>query len=434
MAGKPRFEDGIEAPYPLKRYFRTRIVPLLLLFVAVLVAATTASTRSVLEGVYLRLAVKRAEGISQGVRRTAPEAWERLMTGLPLDADQRAALTDAFADEQKEFKVAHLKVYDTRRVTIFADDPAQMGKMETGPALARVIAGGVPGLVAQTEPDGTELYELYVPLHDAGQLAAVYELYEPVTDLDRILVQAQTPMILYPGLALVLLLLSLTVLIRRAQGDIDARTSLINTLRRRLESLVSRSAVRAVHDAGDHSRIPSRYEDCTLFYSDIRDFTGYSEKHSPAEVVDFLNELMTIQVQAVLRHDGDVDKMIGDAVLARFQGPDKERRALDAALEIQRSLPGQGFPRGIGIGLYSGRVIAGGIGTRGRQDYTIIGDAVNVSARLCSLAREGQIVADAETLATAGGDDFGPPGPVIVKGRTNELLVRTWPRDETRQP
>lgn len=418
--------EAVHAPYPLRRTFRRRVVPLLVVFVLALAVTTAMSTRSVLQGVYLDLAEKRAEGIARGVSRAVPEVWRRWMAGEDLDILEITALAGAFSDEQKEFKVEHLKVYDTQRVTIYADDPDLMGRTETGQALARVLESGQSGLVAKTEPGGERLYELYVPFKQNGQLAAVFELYEPVADLNQILVRALTPVVVYPGLALVLLLLSLTVLIRRAQRDIDDRTTLINALRARLESLVSRDAVRAVHEAGAAGRIASRYEDCTLLYSDIRDFTGYSEEHSPAEVVDLLNGLMGLQVEAVLRHGGDVDKMIGDAVLARFQGEGRERRALDAALDVQRSLAKRDFPRPVGIGVYSGRVIAGGVGPEGRQDYTIIGDAVNVSARLCSLARAGEIVADSATLDAAGETGFGEEKPVSVKGRKAEIAVRVW--------
>jgi len=427
MVKQNRVQEGLETPYPLKRYFHRRIIPLLVVFIAALLISTSMSTRSVLEGVYLQLAMKRAEGIAQGVQRALPGIWEHWMAGQTLASEEIDALALAFSDEQKEFKVTHLKVYDKEKIILYADDRSLMGQFETGAALADVLETGQAGLVSKTEPDGTELYELYVPFTVDGHLEAVFELYEPVSNLNLILFQALTPVLLYPGILFLVLTLSLWVLIRRAQGDIDTRTHTINSLRQRLESLVSQSAVRAVRDAGPDQRIASQYVDCTLLYSDIRDFTGFSEKHSPAEVVAFLNDLMGLQVEIILRHGGDVDKMIGDAVLARFQDQGMEQRALAAAVEIQTRLPEGGFPRGIGIGIYSGRVIAGGIGLRDRLDYTIIGDTVNVSARLCSLAKAGQVVADSATLDLGGDEGFGPQKPVMVKGRTSELLVRIWP-------
>jgi len=146
-------------------------------------------------------------------------------------------------------------------------------------------------------------------------------------------------------------------------------------------------------------------------------------------VVWFLNELMGIQVAAVEAHGGDVDKMIGDALLARFDGRDAEARALAAARDVQAELARANLPRPVGIGVYTGEVISGAVGSARRRDFTVIGDGVNVAARLCSAAAAGEIVADADTLATAGGtaaDGFGPEEAISVKGRREPVRVRRY--------
>ena len=116
--------------------------------------------------------------------------------------------------------------------------------------------------------------------------------------------------------------------------------------------------------------------------------------------------------------------MIGDAVLARFHGSDGAARAVDAALAMQVAIRSSGLPRGIGVGLFSGPVVAGLIGSGDRPDYTVVGDSVNSAARLCAAAREGEIIADSKTAAQAPTAAFGPAEPIRVKGRAGVLTVR----------
>ncbi|OSM06975.1 adenylate/guanylate cyclase domain-containing protein [Magnetofaba australis] len=424
---QPDIDFGaLKEPYPiLTRYYR-RIVPLLLIFIGVLVITTGLATQHAQEDIYLNMATIRAKGIAEGVKRITPAPWNRLMSGKHLSDAELQALEKAFKDECDEFRVDKLKVYGLDHQTVFATDPALIGKVESGPVLEKILQTGQAHIKLENEPQGESYYELYVPLESDGKIIAVFELYEPASMFNAILWQAIQPIIIYPSLLLLVMIFSQGIIMRSAQEDIDQRTRAINTLQERLESFVSKSAVDAArhHDGG--GGIPSVQVTCALLYSDIRSFTSYSEQHTPAEVVDFLNEIMTMQVDAIHANGGDVDKMIGDAVLARFQGPGKERDAVLAAMEIQKRMAGAQFPRGIGIGVYSGNVISGGIGTENRQDFTIIGDAVNVSARLCSLAESGEIVVDDATLTTAGVAGFAGQEEVSVKGRSGKLLV--WRR------
>ena len=235
------------------------------------------------------------------------------------------------------------------------------------------------------------------------------------------------PAIAVPGLLLALLFWGLDRLMSHAQADINHRAGLIADLRSKLERLVSGSAVDAATGSVGKGEIPSERIRCSLFYSDIRDFTGFSESRDPAEVMDFLNGLMDLQVKAIVAEGGDVDKMIGDAVLARFDGDGAEARAVSSALAVLEHVAAGNFPRDVGIGIYSGEVISGAIGGETRMDFTVIGDSVNTAARLCSAATAGEVVVDAETLERAGMvDGFGPPEEISVKGRREPLRVQRW--------
>ncbi len=417
-----------DRPFPLLRRFRRRIVPGLLAFVLLLVGLTALAAREVMREIYLDLAQRRADVIARAVSAAAPEAWTRFLDARLAadDADAlSAALRRAFAAEVEQLGLVKLKVYDLERRTIYSTQPEGIGKVEAGAALRGVIEQARSSAVAVTEPDGAELYELYVPLIGPdGKVQAVFELYEPIDRLNAILARAARMPVIVPGVLMAALVLALWHLVRRAQGDIDARTDALNTLRRRLETFMSASAQAAARGTGPDEAIPSRKVALTLLYSDVRGFTGYAESNPPEAVVGFLNRLMAIQVGAVRRHDGDVDKLIGDAVLARFDGAGAPARAIAAARAIHAGVEEAGLPRRVGIGVYSGEVISGAIGPAERRDFTVIGDSVNIAARLCAAAAAGETVADAASVAAAADAGFGPAEALQVKGRSEKIAVR----------
>ncbi|NQV56248.1 MAG: adenylate/guanylate cyclase domain-containing protein [Rhodospirillales bacterium] len=416
----------VDTAYPLKRHFMRRILPGLLLLIFFASAITYGSARWTVEKVYLELARQRAEVIAASVKREAPDAWARLRTGRLAPGDN-ARLRTAFGNEAEELKLMALKVYDLAGRVLYSTDPASLGKLETGKALRSVVADMKSSLVRKDE-GGNSLIELYVPYLDQnGQLAAVFELYEPVGYLDGILLRSGLIVSLVPAALFLLLAAAAAILVGRAQRHIDGRAHDLIQLKERLESFVSSSAVNAAREGGV---IPSERVRITLLYSDARDFTGYSEANPPERVVWYLNELMTIQVDAIGAQGGDVDKMIGDALLARFTGRGAEGRALAAARAILGEVARAELPRLVGIGIYTGDVISGAIGPTDRRDFTVIGDGVNVSARLCSAAAAGEIVADEATVAADNGAEWEPPFGAVealtVKGRLDPVAARRW--------
>jgi adenylate cyclase len=411
-----------EQPFPLQRHFRRRIVPFLVLFIAVLAGLTVYGTRQATEAIYLDFAQRRADTIARAVSAAAPAAWLDLMAGRNTDSP---ALRQAFADEVHELKLLRLKVYDLRRRTIYDSVPEGIGKIEEGPVLRAAIEHAGPSAIPRVEPDGTSVYELYVPLlDDRGRVQAVFELYEPIDRLDGILARATAVPLVVPVVLMALLVAALWRLVNRAQGDIDARTRAMVTLRRRIESFVSVRATEAARGTDSGGLIPSRRLVLSLLYSDVRAFTGFAEGNSPEAVVEFLNRLMTIQVQAVREHGGDVDKLIGDALLAHFGGDDATERAVATARAILTACAAADLPRKVGIGVFTGEVVAGAIGPAERRDYTVVGDSVNVAARLCAAASGGELVVAAVDLAD--GDDIAEVETLYVKGRHEPLLVRRW--------
>lgn len=417
----------LDQPFPLKSLFRRRFVPALIGFIGIFLVLIGFTNKQTVESIYLELAQRRAQTIARALAEHAPVAWDALMSGkmasdLASSADAEA-LTKAFGDEVKALNLLELKIYDLERIVLYATHPEEIGSTENGDALRNVIKRLTPGIVTKPIADGSEQYELYVPVFDsAGTLRSVFELYEPVGYLNAILLRAAIPIVGFSGLLLLLLGLALNKLVNRAQADIDLRTTAINVLRRRIESFVSSTAVNAAKSADASGEIPSRAITTTLFFSDIRDFTGFAEQNTPQVVVDFLNDLMTLQVDKLKKFGGDVDKMIGDAILARFDGADANARALAAAREILKAVKHGSYPRSIGIGVYEGEVISGAIGPEDRRDFTVIGDTVNIAARLCAAAGAGELVTDAKIA----NNDFGSAESIHVKGRQQALSVRRW--------
>ncbi len=156
-----------------------------------------------------------------------------------------------------------------------------------------------------------------------------------------------------------------------------------------------------------------------VLFSDIRGFTSLSERMSPDEIAGLLTDYFTEMVEIVFRHGGTLDKFMGDALMALWGAPiarvDDADRAARVAIAMQQALGRlnerwvrQGRPAlSIGIGLNVGEVFAGNIGSQRRLEYTVIGDAVNIAARLCSEAGPGEILI-AEPLYAA----LGQPPPV----------------------
>jgi adenylate cyclase len=178
----------------------------------------------------------------------------------------------------------------------------------------------------------------------------------------------------------------------------------------------------------------------TILFADLRGFTTLSEQLGPPALLALLNRYLDRMSAEIEREGGVIDKFIGDAIMALFGAPvtqaDAADRALAAALAMERALvalnaelAGEGRPPlAVGIGINTARVIAGNIGSHRRLNYSVIGDGVNVAARLQSLTRTPEyrtnILLSAATLAAArGGFRTRSLGEVMVKGRIEPVAL-----------
>ena len=178
---------------------------------------------------------------------------------------------------------------------------------------------------------------------------------------------------------------------------------------------------------------------CTFLFTDLRGFTSLSESVSPEQVTYIMNKVLTAQQLAVQKHGGMVDKYIGDAMMAIFNAPldlqNHSKVALDCAVDIlqniedlNKELEADGLPNiAIGIGVNSGEAIIGNMGSESRFDYTAIGDAVNIAARLESATKEkGVNLLIGEQTEVYCGYHLQPLKPIMVKGKAKELKIFTW--------
>lgn len=418
---------ALDAPYPLLRRFRRRIVPGAALFVVLAAIMLGYTVNRVIERVYLEIAEVRANAILRSIQAALPATAATLAAGKLADGDVRA-LQGFVAGLAADTRLQRLKIYDLSRRVLFSSTVAEIGGTEDNPALRAVIASRVRRLVDHRERDGTRVYELYVPLvSPEGRFHSVMELYEPTEFLDRTVAAEVWPPIALAAALFVALFAALYFIVRRGQADITARTEALGGLRRRLERFVSASAVGAVH-AAKGGPVASRRVEATLLYADVRGFTSYAEANEPERVIALLNAVLAIEIDAVGGNGGDVDKMIGDALLARFAGEGRQKRALRAAAGILAGVRAANLPRGIGIGVYDGTVIVGALGPEKRQDFTVIGDAVNTAARLCSAAKEGELVADVGTLRAAGWP-VAAEEVIVAKGKQVAVIAGRYATD-----
>jgi adenylate cyclase len=186
------------------------------------------------------------------------------------------------------------------------------------------------------------------------------------------------------------------------------------------------------------ARLGGQRREMSVLFSDIRGFTTVSEKGEPEEIVYMLNEYFTRMVEVVFQHKGTVDKFVGDMVMALFGAPLEDPRhaehAVEAALDMIEELEklnvkwkAEGRPSlDIGIGINSGPMIAGNIGSDQIMSYTVIGDAVNLGSRLESLNKQYGtriIISDATRAHLSGSYNFRPLGDVVVKGKTKPVAI-----------
>jgi len=178
----------------------------------------------------------------------------------------------------------------------------------------------------------------------------------------------------------------------------------------------------------------SQLNECTVFNSDIRGFTRMSDGAQPQGIVDMLNEYFELMVEVLFKYEGTLDKFMGDGIMALFGAPvthpDDPVRSVQTALEmmdvlgqLNRKRVGRGeTPLAIGIGIHTGPLVAGYVGSSKALSYTVIGDTANTSARLCGIAEAGQVIVSETTAARLSNRfEMQELPPAKLKGKERPL-------------
>ncbi len=195
-----------------------------------------------------------------------------------------------------------------------------------------------------------------------------------------------------------------------------------------VQKYVSKSTAEMLENikTGEFTSGPQR-KNITVFFSDIRGFTTFSEKHDPLIVVDRLNELFDIQVKIIARNNGDIDKFVGDSIMAIFPSPQK---ALNASLEIQKKIHQYNKQKkqslNIGIGINHGEAVVGAVGSGDSFNWTTIGDTVNVASRICSMADEGTICVSQSVIKKVKSNKRPKEKQIKVKGINKPITIYVY--------
>jgi class 3 adenylate cyclase len=176
--------------------------------------------------------------------------------------------------------------------------------------------------------------------------------------------------------------------------------------------------------------------DASIMFADIRSYTTYAEKEDPAEIIELLNDFFALMFDAVVSYHGTINQMAGDGFMAVFGAPihrdDHCEQAVRSALEMIELVQGFNIEQAsrnkaqikIGIGIASGRVIAGYTGTQHRATYTCVGDTVNLAARIESHTKvvDHPILIDQYTYKDLPDDlEAEPLGPILFKGKQQPI-------------
>lgn len=183
--------------------------------------------------------------------------------------------------------------------------------------------------------------------------------------------------------------------------------------------------------------------ECTVFNSDIRGFTRMSEGATAGFINDLLNEYFELMVETIFKYEGTLDKFMGDGIMA-FWGapvthPDDPIRSVQCALDQmevlgrfnRKRVEGGHPPLAVGMGLHTGPLVAGYVGSSKAMSYTVIGDTANTSARLCGIALAGQVIVSEHTLARLGTRfEVDELPPAQVKGKEKPLRIFNVKREK----
>lgn len=374
------------------------------------------------DGARRAVAVHAVDGVAAGSDVSRLPIWSTLPAGAPWSA--RVAVVSEFSDrvggvqsvEQlgwavalwRPRAVAYRSLEEMQRQTLFAVIVVVIVALGIGLALGEAITRPVLGLARQAKRIGQRRWRELEP--PAARRDEIGELDRAMTEMARDL--------------------------EHGEQELERQAKLRGDLGRFMSQELVEAIVR-----GDHPlTLGGERREITVLFADVVAFTPLAESKGAEDVVKILNELFSLLSEIVFKHGGTVDKFIGDCLMAVWgapvRQPDHARRALSAAEDMLRFLETanrawserHGIEIRLAIGINSGEAIVGNIGSDKRMEYTVVGDIVNVAARLEAIAKPNQILCT-ERTAELGGEGFtlrslGAQQLTGRKGTTTVLELR----------
>lgn len=380
-----------DKPFPLLRRFVLYILPLLVAGALGLAYSLRETVANSIEAFH---AQREAALVSELLIRTSltqPDQWRQLVEGQP------SPIPEGLTAETGELGISCLVLLRPAGEVVLAIGEARSCRAPPLGLFSEVTDTRQPVLMENIVSDGfwTTLAKLRLPGFEHQGLVAISRDSLTAESTIGHMIRSQSMIF---GVVLAVAIALAIWLVFSAQRALDASFETLREVQRRMQKLLSRSAT---ENAIAGARKTTKH-DAVVMFADLRNFSGFAETSSVEETAHLVDRFVTAVTSAVQREGGDVDKLIGDGVLAWFEGNHANIRSLRAAVTcINGCLP---LPRHPGIGLYRGEIIAAFLGEGERADFNILGRSVNLASRLCSVSAPNEIsvAADFADIAEAG--------------------------------
>jgi class 3 adenylate cyclase len=401
--------DQLDRPYDLLRRFLLVVLPLLAVGLVGLVLALSQALSAGVENAY------QAQTTTWHARMIAMSGVTR---GTPwTDGAERARIGGALETEAREVGFTCATILDAGGKILAGTAGQECASLSAAELRTLAQAGSL-----LREEDGSPTRWTVASLARESQAEPVIVVTsEPSEGREKLITAAALPWM--AGLA-TLLFASLflgTLFVIRAQSEINSRTAALQAARASLARFVPQHTRDRV--AARTSGV--RRLTATVLFLDIRDFSSFAEASTAEQAAALVSDVASIAFDAVIARGGDVDRLVGDGLVARFDGDERVMNAFLAARDIMVRLRAAALPRAVGIGIHDGVLVEAAIGVGNRMDATILGSTVNIAARLCALAAADELVACKAALSAP--EDIGlveaSSETAVLKGHTQLMAL-----------
>ena len=386
-------------PFPLKRYYVLYAGIGGIVFYAMLFSFFIHAERQALHQQYIENLVEKGSAFYRDVYRDVLEENHASFETIQSE-ELRGKLRDKMEELiSTDFGFAKVKVFNRQGMILYDhENSTNEGELYDdiqGEGFQLSLQGKTFSK-QEDEPDGRRFIEVYIPAFDLDtkQVVGVMEIYEDVTRFEIMVYEALQEALVIPTLIFLLFNIMLFWIVFKADKVITMNTCLLIKVREQMEKYLSKSTTDAIYSSVTEEKelFKGEMQDIVIFFSDIRGFTSYSENEKPEVVVENLNKLFELQATIIHKHDGIIDKFVGDEIMAMFP-KNASQGAVQAGIEIQQAIKdSQDVSFDVGVGVHYGEALLGSIGTHDRRDYTVIGNIVNTGARFCGAAKGGTVI------------------------------------------